>query len=140
MEEAYWEELRLLKDMNIYKLIPLDQVPAGHKVQRGWLVFKIKYDEDGKPVHHKVCLMYKGFKQIYGRDYTKTTSPTAHMGSWHILLHLAAAKVLHISMSKLHSYMAYFLTTKSSTCSNLKDLRNLVRKTGSGTYFVACMA
>lgn len=29
---------------------------------------------------------------IYGRDYTKMTSPTARMESWHILLHITAAK------------------------------------------------
>ena len=38
----------------------------------------------------KVHLVFKGFEQIYGRDYTKTTSPTARMESWRILLHIAA--------------------------------------------------
>jgi hypothetical protein len=35
--------------------------------------------------------VFKGFEQIYGKDYTTTTSPTARMESWRILLHLAAA-------------------------------------------------
>ena len=35
--------------------------------------------------------MFKGFEQIYGKDYTTTTSPTARMESWRILLHLVAA-------------------------------------------------
>ena len=45
----------------------------------------------GKAVRWKVWLVFKGFEQIYGKDYTKTTSPTARMESWHILLHLVAA-------------------------------------------------
>jgi hypothetical protein len=42
-------------------------------------------------VRWKVWHVFKGFKQIYGRNYTKTTSPTARMESWHIILHLAAS-------------------------------------------------
>lgn len=90
--QAYSEELDSLKGMNVYKLVPRSQVPAGHKICKGHPVFKIKRDENGKIVRFKVCLMFKGFEQVYGKDYTKTTSPTAHMESWHILLHLAALK------------------------------------------------
>ena len=36
-------------------------------------------------------MIFKGFEQIYGKDYTKTTSPTARMESWFILLHIAAS-------------------------------------------------
>ena len=38
-----------------------------------------------------VCLIFKGFEQVYGKDYTSTTPPTARMESWRILLHIAAA-------------------------------------------------
>lgn len=54
-------------------------------------VFRIKCDETGKAIRWKVCLVFKGFEQIYGKYYTKTTSSTVCMESWHILLHLAAA-------------------------------------------------
>ena len=53
-------------------------------------VFWIKRDENGQAVWWKVRLVFKDFEQIYGRDYTKTTSPTACMESWQILLHIAA--------------------------------------------------
>ena len=53
-------------------------------------MFTRKRDENGNVVCHKVCLVFKGFEQIYGKDYTTTTSPTARMESWRILLHLAA--------------------------------------------------
>ena len=90
-EEGYRDELKSLKDMGVYKLIPRTDVPQGHKVRKGMLVFQIKCDETGKAIRWKVCLVFKGFEQIYGKDYTKRTSPTARMESWQILLHLAAS-------------------------------------------------
>jgi len=84
--------LKSLKKMEVYKLIPCSEVPRGQKVQKGQPIFKIKRDENGKAVHFKVHLVFKGYEQIYGKDYTKTTSPTAHTESWHILLHLAATQ------------------------------------------------
>ena len=90
-EEGYWDELKSLRDMGVYKLIPRSSVPQGHKVRKGMPMFRIKHDENGKAIWWKVCLVFKGFEQIYGKDYTKTTSPTARMESWCILLHLDAA-------------------------------------------------
>jgi len=77
--------------MDVYKLVPWCDVPQGTKIHKGWPVFRIKRDENGKAVRWKVHLVFKGFEQIYGKGYTKTTSPTAHMESWQILLHLAAS-------------------------------------------------
>ena len=76
--------------MGVYKLIPRSDVPQGQKIRKGMPIFRIKRDENGKGVRWKVRLVFKGFEQIYGKDYTKTTSPTACMESWRILLHLAA--------------------------------------------------
>ncbi|GLB45783.1 hypothetical protein LshimejAT787_2900110 [Lyophyllum shimeji] len=91
-EEGYRDELKSLKDMGVYKLVPRSDVPHGQKIRKGRPIFKIKRDETGKAVRFKVRLVFKGYEQIYGQDYTKTTSPTARMESWRILLHLAAAK------------------------------------------------
>ena len=89
--EGYLEELKSLKDMGVYKLIPQNDVLQGKRIRKGKPVFHIKQDEAGKAVRWKVRLVFKGFEQIYGKDYTKTTSPTARMESWQILLHLAAS-------------------------------------------------
>jgi hypothetical protein len=86
---GYREELQSLKDMSIYRLIYHSQIPARPKIRKGRPVFRLKRDADGKPVCWKVCLVFKGFEQVYGKDYTSTTSPTAHMESWHILLHIS---------------------------------------------------
>jgi hypothetical protein len=88
---GYRDELQSLKDMGVYKLIPRSEVPPGKRIRKGKPVFHIKRDEDGKAVRWKVRLVFKGFEQIYGKDYTKTTSPTARMESWRILLHIAAS-------------------------------------------------
>ena len=90
-EAGYREELKSLKDMGVYKLIHRSQVPAGTKIRKGRPVFRLKRDADGKAVRWKVRLVFKGFEQIYGKDYTSTTSPTARMESWRILLHIAAS-------------------------------------------------
>ena len=91
-EEGYCEEMKLLREMGVFRLIPQCNVPQGQKVRKGRPVFKIKRDEHGKPVRYKVCLVFKGYKQIYGKDYNKTMSPTARMESWQILLHIAASE------------------------------------------------
>lgn len=91
-EEAYKEEIQSLKDMGVYRLVPRSSVPKGQKVRKGKPVFKIKRDEHGNAVRYKVRLVFKGYEQVYGKDYNKTTSPTARMESWRILLHIAAAK------------------------------------------------
>ena len=51
---AYKEELKSLRDMEVYKLIPRDQVPTGHKIWKGRPVFKIEWDKTGKIVRYKV--------------------------------------------------------------------------------------
>jgi len=88
--KGYLDELKSLKEMGIYKLVPHSSIPAGAKIRKGRPVFTWKWDENGNVIHHKVRLVFKGFEQIYSKDYTTTTSPTARMESWRILLHLAA--------------------------------------------------
>jgi hypothetical protein len=80
-----------LNNMEVYRLIPWSNVPQGKCIQKGKPVFHIKRNEMGQAVQCKVRLVFKGFEQIYGKDYTKTTSPTARMECWRILFHIAAS-------------------------------------------------
>ena len=80
-----------LKDMGIYILIPRSEVPEGTKICRCKAVLKNKLNENGNLARCKVCFIFKGYEQEYGKDYTSTTSPTARMESWRILLHIAVA-------------------------------------------------
>lgn len=88
---AFEEECKSLRDMGVYTLIPRSDVPHTHTVRKCKAVLKNKVDEHGNLTRRKVRFVFKGFEQVFGRDYTSTTSPTARMESWRILLHIAAA-------------------------------------------------
>ena len=55
-------------------------------------MFALKRNEKETIVRFKVRHVLQGFNQIYGKEYTKTTSPTAHAKLWCILLHIAAVQ------------------------------------------------
>jgi hypothetical protein len=46
----------------------------------------------GNVICNKVQYCVKGFRQVYGRDYTDTTSPTACLESFRAILHIAATR------------------------------------------------
>jgi hypothetical protein len=88
--QSYQEELDSLKHMGVYQLIPRSSVPPGHRIHHGKPVFHVKCDAAGNAYRWKTRLIFRSFEQVPGRDFDKTTSPTARMESWRILLHLAA--------------------------------------------------
>lgn len=109
IEAAEWktafEEFTSLYEMGIYVLVPQSDVPTGRKIHRGRAVLKNKIGSLGELTHRKVRLCFRGFEQIYGRDFTSTTSPTARMESWRILLHIAA--VLGWDMQQINIKTAF---------------------------------
>jgi hypothetical protein len=107
---SFQEELNSLKDMGVYELIPRSSVPAGSRIHRGKPVFHVKCDANGLVYRRKTRLVFRGFEQVPGRDFDKTTSPTARMESWRILLHLAArlgwdAQQIGIKMAFLYGLL-----------------------------------
>lgn len=68
--------------MQVHTLVPHSDVPQGHKIWKGRPAFRIKCNEDGKPVRFKARQVMKGFEQIFGKDYSKTTSSTYHRVPW----------------------------------------------------------
>ena len=89
-------ELRSLEDMQVFQLIPHSAVPPGRKVLHGKFVCRVKRDHLGHPVRHKVRWVVKGFLQVYGRDYTDTTSPTTRLETLRIILHIATCNDWYI--------------------------------------------
>ena len=132
-EEGYRDELTSLKEMGVYKLIPRCDVPQGTKICKGWPVFRIKQDKNGKAIRWKVCLVFKGFEQIYGKDYMKTTSPTAGMEPWWILLHIAASLDWDSTFKPLSSTDSY-LTMKYNTWNNPRVSRKQAKRNGYGKF------
>jgi transposase InsO family protein len=86
---AFKEECNSLKEMGVYVLVPRSAIPAGCKIRHCKAVLRNKLNNSNILLRRKVRFVFKGFEQRYGIDYTSTTSPTAHMESWRILLHLA---------------------------------------------------
>ena len=52
--EGARSELRSLEDMEVFRLVPRSAVPQDRKILRGKFVCKLKRDEFGNPVRHKV--------------------------------------------------------------------------------------
>lgn len=51
--QSYQEELTSLKEMGVWKLVPREDVPRGHRILKGRPVFTIKRDETGQITRFK---------------------------------------------------------------------------------------
>ena len=94
--EGVEAKLTGLCDMGVYALVPHSEVPTNHSVLHERFVCWLKHDEIGNPVCFKVRWVVKGFQQVWGRDFSKTTSPTAQLESLHIVHHMAATLNWHL--------------------------------------------
>jgi len=65
--ESCLEELKLLKDRDVYEIVDL---PKGRKAVKNCWVFNIK--PDGR---YQSCLVAKGFSQVEGIDFDELFSP-----------------------------------------------------------------
>jgi transposase InsO family protein len=95
-EREFWiagarEELRSLEDLKVFVLVLRSAMPKGRKALRGKLMCKRKRDDKGHVVHYKVRYVAKGFTQIPGVDYDKTTTPTARLELFQAIAHIAAS-------------------------------------------------
>lgn len=88
---ALQEEFDAIQKMGVYKLIPRAVVPAGRRILKGKPVFKRKRDADGKICRYKARWVAKGFLQVFGVDFDKTTSPTARLETIRVLFHICAS-------------------------------------------------
>ena len=76
--------------MQVYKLVPHSTVLSEQKVLQSKWVFHLICNEHGNPAHFKSQLVVRGFEQVFGQDYIETMSPTPHIESLWLILHLAA--------------------------------------------------
>ncbi|OJT07316.1 Retrovirus-related Pol polyprotein from transposon TNT 1-94 [Trametes pubescens] len=88
---ALAEEFASIKDLGVYNLIPRASVPGNRRIMHGKPVFRLKRDEHGNPVRFKARWVCKGYEAVWGQDYYSTTSPTMHLESFRVLIHLAAS-------------------------------------------------
>ena len=76
--------------MEVYKLVQCSELPKSAKIRKGLIILTNKIDTNRHLTRQKACFVFKGYEQCWGVDYMSTTSPTAHMESWRILLHITA--------------------------------------------------
>ena len=88
------QEINALLNNSTWTLV--SQLPAGRKAIPCKWVYKIKYDENGKPVRYKARLVVKGFMQKYGIDYNETYAPVMKYDSLRLLLAIATVLDLEI--------------------------------------------
>jgi hypothetical protein len=81
------EELSYIKENKTWLLVDL---PRGHKAIGLKWVFKIKHDEQGQVMKHKVRLIAKGCVQRQGMDFEEVFAPVARMELVRVMLAVAA--------------------------------------------------
>ena len=86
--ESCLEELKSLKDRDVYEIVDLSK---GRKVVKNCWVFNIKSDG-----HYWSCLVAKGFSQVKGIDFDELFSPVVCYEITWLLLAIAALEDLDI--------------------------------------------
>ena len=81
--------MKAIEENETWQLI--DPPPGCHPISLKW-VYKVKQDEHGAIVKHKVRLIARGFVQREGIDFEEVFETVVHMESVRLLLALAAAK------------------------------------------------
>ena len=81
------EEIKNLEEKHTWDIVPL---PEGIKPITSRIIFKRKYDTDGKVSRHKARLVARGFQQEEGIDYNETFAAVVKASSYQILFTIAA--------------------------------------------------
>jgi hypothetical protein len=91
--QAMREEMSSLEKQKCWELVPL---PQGTKAIKGRWVYKVKLDQENKPIRYKARVVAKGFQQTYGIDYTETFAPVAKLKSIKLVLAIVAHNNLEL--------------------------------------------
>ena len=97
------------------------ELPAGKTALLNKWVFRIKTEPDGKR-RFKARLDVKEYSQRKGIDYAEIFSPVEKLTSIQILLSIVASWKLHLEQMNVTMRFYMEIWTKSSICSNRKDL------------------
>ena len=81
------EELQSMWDNGV--LIPA-KLPVGKRAIKTRMIYKVKYDQLGKPIRYKARLVALGFFQREGEDYTEVFAPVGRQSTLRMVLAWAA--------------------------------------------------
>jgi len=97
--ESCLEELKSLKDRDVYEIVDLSK---GRKAVKNCWVFNIK--PDGR---YQSCLVAKGFSQVEGINFDELFSPVVHYETAQLLLAIAALEDLDIQSVDIKTAYLY---------------------------------
>ena len=89
-EVSIGDELKSMKDHNVWMLIPRSSVPPDQKIIPSKIHFATKHNSENVVTRHKSCFVAKGFAQIPGIDFTETYAPVTRLESMCAILHIGA--------------------------------------------------
>jgi len=121
--ESCLEELKLVKDRDVYEIVNL---PKRKKVIKNHWVFNIKPDS-----RYRSRLVAKGFSQVKGIDFDELFSPVVHYKTVQLLLAVAALEDLDIQSIDVKTAYLY---------SNLDEEIYLGKKIKFGDFAKYCTA
>ena len=90
--EAIQAEYDAMNLMQVWKVVPKSEVPAGHNLIGTRFVFDVKSNPDGTLERMKARLVAQGFSQVEGVDFNETYAPVLKMATLRCALALAAAR------------------------------------------------
>ena len=86
----------VLKEKQVFTLIPLSEVPKGKKVIGCQWVYVNKYDAKGNVVKWKTRLVAKGFLQVAAEDFGETYATIVRLESLRLTIAVIVQLGLHI--------------------------------------------
>jgi hypothetical protein len=100
---AMTQEINQLTEMNVFELIPVDQVARGRKVLGSRWVYKTKRNADGTINKLKARFVVQGCAQIPGVDFGETFAPVVRLSTLRIALSIACAYDLEIRQADIRN-------------------------------------
>jgi len=92
--DAVYSEIRSLIQSDTFQIVPR---PTNEKIIKCRTVLRNKYDIDGNISRRKARVVAKGYAQRPGIDFFETYAPVARIGSFRLLMALAAKYDLKVS-------------------------------------------
>ena len=132
-KEALEKEMQSLKDLNSFEWV---DPPEGVKPIPSKVIYKIKYDQDGKISKHKCRIVVKGFRQKKYIDYNETFAPVAYYTLVRFLI--ALANELDWDLDQLDVATA-FLNTRLKELVYMTPPPEFVRVDGKIMKLLSCV-